>query len=58
MDVVSAETYPTEPAVANPVPDPRQVVTPLIPDVIEELLCSYSLFNDLETCAGRTPFWF
>jgi hypothetical protein len=31
---------------ANPVPDPRVVVTPLSPDRAEEILCKYGLYGD------------
>ena len=49
MDAASAETLITEPAAAAIEPDPRTVVTPLVVDCVEELLCKYNIMDDWST---------
>ena len=33
------------PGVADHIADPRRVVTPLVPDWVEELLCKYGIID-------------
>jgi hypothetical protein len=46
MDAASAGNWVMEPVPANPVLDPRIVVTPLSPDRTEEILCKYGLYEN------------
>ena len=45
MVAASAASLATALAVADPMPDPRRVVTSLIPDRAEELLRKYGLIS-------------